>query len=342
MKHLRNQEGSVLVFVTLMVVLLLVMVGMGLDTGQLAYTRSTGQTAVDAAALAAASAIPTGSEPEVRNRATIFNNANTFTNSANNSIQNANVTLMQYDSTTQNLTKAPNIGAANAARVALESSNPYDAGATNSPINSPLFLTPLFNLLGLSSPGTLNVSVSAVAVNSAVVGLPMAVEVARCAGPNPTRLLQSSSSQGQGNSFNDNSGYTTYWINNTSPPTIQQFLNAADNCSGGLPAISGTQFCTQLNNGAIVSVYNDFRNLFLSNPGKCFLIPIVPSGSDWSRCQNIMEFGTWCPDPITPVVQSGNDRYLLGDLTCPSDPTTINPALKCYTQVLVRDKPSGM
>jgi hypothetical protein len=249
---------------------------------------------------------------------------------------------MEYNSATQSLKQATSIATANAARVALETNNGYSGVATNAAIKSPLFLTPLFNLLNISTQGSAKVDVSAVAVNSGLVGLPMAVEVARCSQANPMRLLQTSSSQGNGNSFNDNSGYTTYWINNTNPGTIQDFLNASDNCSGGMPAISGTGFCTQLNNGQIASSYNDFKTFFLANPGKCFLIPIVASGSDWSRCQNILEFGTWCPDSTTPVVQDGNDKYLLGSLTCPSDPTQVNPSLKCFTQVLVRDTKSGM
>ena len=57
MRAQKNERGSVLVFVTLMIVLLLVMVGLGLDTGQLTYVRNQGQAAVDAAALAAVSAI---------------------------------------------------------------------------------------------------------------------------------------------------------------------------------------------------------------------------------------------------------------------------------------------
>lgn len=350
MNQLRDQNGSVLVFITLMIVLLLVMVGLGLDTGQLAYTRGTAQPALDAAALAAASGIPTGSEIEVRNRATFFNSTNTFTGSATTAIAQANVTLMKFtlanpaDSTNKNYTlaQAASIATANAARVALETNNPYDAGATNTPIKSPLFLTPLFNLLGASTQGTQNVSVSAVAVSTGMVGLPMAVEQARCAGPNPTKLLQSSSSEeNKGKAFNDTSGYTTYWINATNPGTIQEFLRVSDDCSGGLAALSGAGFCTNLNNGAIVSVYDDFENLFRANPGKCFLIPVVPNGSDWQRCQNIMYFGTWCPDPSTPTVKNGNDRYLLGNLTCPTDPTAATN-LKCYTQVLVRDKASGM
>jgi uncharacterized membrane protein len=49
MNVLANQRGTVIVFITLMVVLLMIMVGMGLDTGMLTYTRATGQSAVDAA-----------------------------------------------------------------------------------------------------------------------------------------------------------------------------------------------------------------------------------------------------------------------------------------------------
>ena len=35
MKTLKNEDGSVLIWVTLMIVLLLMIVGIGLDTGQL-------------------------------------------------------------------------------------------------------------------------------------------------------------------------------------------------------------------------------------------------------------------------------------------------------------------
>ena len=58
MSHAKNEKGGVIVFMTFMIVLLLIMVGMGLDTGYLTYTRSQGQAAVDAAALAAVSGLP--------------------------------------------------------------------------------------------------------------------------------------------------------------------------------------------------------------------------------------------------------------------------------------------
>jgi len=43
-----NERGTVLIFVTLSIVLLLIMVGMGLDTGHLVFVRAQGQAAVDA------------------------------------------------------------------------------------------------------------------------------------------------------------------------------------------------------------------------------------------------------------------------------------------------------
>ena len=44
MQPVKNEQGYALVFVTLMIVLLLIMVGMGLDTGHLAYVRSQGHS----------------------------------------------------------------------------------------------------------------------------------------------------------------------------------------------------------------------------------------------------------------------------------------------------------
>ena len=58
MSRANNEKGGVIVFMTFMIVLLMIMVGMGLDTGYLTYTRSQGQAAVDAAALAAVSGLP--------------------------------------------------------------------------------------------------------------------------------------------------------------------------------------------------------------------------------------------------------------------------------------------
>lgn len=182
MKSERNEDGYVLIFATLMIVLLLILVGMGLDTGHLAYIRSQGQPAVDAAALAAASAVPSGKWSAVTDRAAKFNpggtnpgTGNNYLNSPDNEIDQQNVTLVKYDNATGEFTTSGvNITNANGARVALENNNPY-GGTAGKAMKSPLFLTPLLNLFGQTTETTANVSVSAVAVNQALPALPIVV-----------------------------------------------------------------------------------------------------------------------------------------------------------------------
>src|SRR5678816_806231 len=187
MQAVKNEQGFAMVFATLMVVLLLIMVGMGLDTGHLAYVRSQGQPAVDSAALAAASAIPSGNWSTVTDRAAKFNpggtnpgTGNNYLDSPSNQINQKNVTLVKYDNGTgEFITSGVNINNANGARVALESSNPYGGNAGKA-MKSPLFLTPLLNLFGQASNKTADVSVSAVAVNQALPGLPIVVVQGLC------------------------------------------------------------------------------------------------------------------------------------------------------------------
>ena len=348
MSQVKNERGAVLVFVTLIIVLLLIMVGMGLDTGHLAYIRSQGQPAVDAAALAAASAIPTNDPTEVNNRAAAFNSTNTYLNSSGNPISASNVTLVNYNPATGAIvpatgvtTSPPSTGNANGARVALEATNPY-GGSVGAPMKSPLFLTPLFNLFGQTVKTTADVSVSAVAVIRASPDLPIAMEEGQCAGPNPTKLLQS-------NKNTDTSGYTTYHINNASKTQINNLLDAGLTCSGGIPAV-GYNFCTELNNGQITSLYNEFENAFKIDQTRCYLIPVVKTGTSFNQCSPILDFAKFCPiqgddgfglGKTKSEDGQGWDRYIYGNITCGQNPFNI-PEVKCQIPTLVRDKASGM
>jgi hypothetical protein len=316
-------------------VLLLIIVGMGLDTGHLVNIRSQGQAAVDAAAIAAASAIPTGSTTQVNDRVAAFNSKNTYVDSPNNLLKDANITYVQYSPTDGKITTGPSVTLANAngVRVALEAKNPHTGATPATGILSPLFLVPLFELFGYSVNNTENVSVSAVAVLKATPGLPIAIEEARCGQPNPQKLLQSSSQQ-------DNSGYTTYWVNNASATQVKALLKSAQTCSGGIPPVA-IGFCTELNNGQMASVYSDFADVFKAHPGKCHLIPVVRNSSNWNQCENIKDFAKFCPDATTPVVQKGNDKYLYGSVTCGQNPYNTDNA-SCYVPTLVRDIKSGM
>src|SRR5262245_5829066 len=257
MKQSKNERGSVLVFVTLMMVLLFVMVGMGLDTGHLTYVRSQGQPAVDAAALAAVYALPTGQINDVYQRAAALNyngsQGNNYLDYNKNQIGADNVTLITYNQASNTFTKATSIATANGVRVALESTNPYDGTAKATPMKAPVFLTPLLNLLGQSAKGTQNVSVSAVAILTAIPGMPIAISgcqisggsctsdcqpaSAGCEGGSGTetdpyyncKLLQVDSSNNGNGGNNDNgkyqdSGWTTFGVPSANAPSIKALV----------------------------------------------------------------------------------------------------------------------
>jgi Flp pilus assembly protein TadG len=332
METVKNERGTVLIFATVLIVLLMIMVAMGLDTGHLVYVRAQGQAAVDAAALAAASAIPTGDDNEVKSRAAAFDTKNQYVGNTTNPITGANVTYVQYSSSNGTITTSGvNVVNANGVRVAMESTNPYTGAAPGTSISAPVFLMPLLRLFGQTADATEQVSVSAVAAIKAMTGLPIAIEQSRCTAPNPQRLLQTSSPR-------DNSGYTTYTISDTSAAEITALLRGAPTC--GLPS-TGIGFPTELNNGQISSVYNDFANVFRADPGKCYMIPVVRNSSNWNQQETIIDFAKFCPDPTNPVVQHGSDKYIQGTVTCGQNPYTITN-VKCYTSALVRDARSGM
>ena len=310
----KNERGSVLVFVTLMMVLLFVIVGMGLDTGNLAYIRSQGQPAVDAAALAAVNALPTLDINQVNNRAAELNYdstskmGNNYLDSSKNKIGKNNVTLVNYNNATGDITYVDpaNIATANGVRVAMESTNPYDGAAPATPMKSPLFLTPLLNLMGQNTKGTENVSVSAVAVLTAIPGMPVAIGgcqlndpnniysgcVPDCRPPgsdcavdgngnvigdgtpgNPFRnckLLQvSSSNNGNGQSVETPKYQTSGWTTFGVPSANAPSIKALvrnNSSCGNIPPINIGSGCIYLNNGQITPVLSEFGDVYSKNP----------------------------------------------------------------------------
>src|SRR5918993_270283 len=99
MQPVKNESGSVFVLITLMIVLLMVIVGLGLDTGQLTYVRNQGQSAVDAAALAAVSALPSRDPSQVNARALAFNSKNDYVASGADPLKSTDVSYVYYNST---------------------------------------------------------------------------------------------------------------------------------------------------------------------------------------------------------------------------------------------------
>jgi len=341
MKSVRNEQGFALVFATLMIVLLLIMVGMGLDTGHLAYVRSQGQPAVDAAALAAASAVPSGNWSTVTDRAAKFNpggsnpgTGNNYVNSPNNAINQKNVTLVKYENTTGDFTTTGvDITNASGARVALENSNPY-GGTAGKAMQSPLFLTPLFNLFGQKVKNTADVSVSAVAVNQALPGLPIVVVQNKCNQVGDVILDFQAGRK-------STAGWETYQIINASTDQIRELWDKLPYCAGQ-PAID-TGYCGNIANGVNSTIFNqNLKPMFKADPSRCYLIPVIPNGGNLNQCQDIIDWAQFCPAQGNNTADAfPSQGALKGTVTCGQSPWTSRDT-QCYVQRLVRDKTSGM
>jgi Flp pilus assembly protein TadG len=331
-----NNHGSVIVFVTLMIVLLLIMVGIGLDTGLLTYVRSQGQPAVDAAALAATSGLIQGTG-EVEARAAAFNATNNYVGSGGNSIGPDNLTYIKYDEGKRTITKV-DPAMANGVRVALETTNPYGGANAASPIISPLFLTPLLNLLGANVGGEANINVTAVAYLKNRPGFPVALR--QCVAGLDQYLIWSPMTI-------ETACWTTYTINPANEPIVEGMVTGTK-CDR-IPAVSQGQ-PIYLNNGTIATVLDAVDKTYGPMPPNkpCFTIPIVSESANCNQQSPITGFADIC---ITQVQKGGqpiampdggqSNHYMKADITCGVS-LSDKPANSCSLPVLVRDKLSGM
>ena len=331
-----NNRGSVIVFITLMIVLLMIMVGMGLDTGMLTYLRSQGQPAVDAAALAATSGLIQGTA-EVEARAAAFNATNNYVGSVGNSIGPGNLTYIKYDEGKRTITKV-DPALANGVRVALENSNPYGGTNAPSPITSPLFLTPLFNLFGANASGAADINVTAVAYLKNRPGFPAALR--QCT-PGPDQYLIWSPMT------IETACWTTYTINPANEPIVEGMVTGTK-CDR-IPAVSQYQ-PIYLNNGTIATVLDAVDKTYGPMPPNkpCFTIPVVSTSANCNQQSPITGFADIC---LTEVQKGGapttmpdggqSNHYLKADVTCNVN-LSDKPPNSCSLPVLVRDKLSGM
>jgi len=341
MRSLNNERGSVLVFITFMIVLLMIMVGMGLDTGQLTYTRSQGQAAVDAAVLSAVSglAMVVNPDAEVKARAAAFNSKNDYLSSPLNPISGSNITYVNYNSATGAITDLPNITGANGVRVALEKTNPYTTLAAGTAMKSPTFLTPLLNLLGQSTPSTADVSVSAVATMTAKPSIPIAIYSSVC-GQTDVQLVTHPS-----NPSGDNSCWTTYWDPPVDKPILQGLFTSSKTCSG-LP--NGGSDPIFLGNGNMPPVYESAKSLFSEDWSKCWIVPVVLEGSSCNRTDAIIDWAEICPKQVVfpgkdggGVCPEGGNTCIVADVTCGQSLYRTTDSL-CFSSRLVREPKSGM
>lgn len=341
MERVNNERGTVIVFITLMIVLLMIMVGMGLDTGHLVYTRAQGQAAVDAAALSAVSGLPDG-HMAVVSRASSFNSANTYTGQNQGNVIGAqNITYVSYDHASGAINSLPSITGANGVRVALETTNPYDPTASDTAMKTPAFLTPLMKLFGSSAPANNNVSVSAVSVMSARASIPIALWSTQCGLNGATKKNVDIKQQPPGS---ENSCWTTFLDKSSGANDIKALFTSAGSCSG-LPGASvglidvGTPIYE--NKGQAATVYDEANKLFFQDyPGQCWIIPVI-KGSGNCNAKNpspITDFASICP---TTIFKNGANSYIRADVTCgQSIHNTLDS--QCFSYRLVRDVKSGM
>ena len=345
MQTVKNERGSVIVFVTLMIVVLLIMVGLGLDTGQLTYVRNQGQAAVDAAALAAVSGLPTAkatnNPAEVVSRAAAYNSKNDYVESPTNSIGSNNISYVQYDFDTNTITNySSSLANANGVRVALE-------GARS--ITTPVFLTPLLNLLGISTSATQEVNVSAVATITERPTIPIALWSNVCPtsapydssviAPNVNILMQHPDQQ----TGNENSCWTTFLDCSSGAPDIKGGFQTASSCSGA--SIDGTIDLGTLicqNKGQVNTVLGAADTFFSANgmPNSWWVIPVIQGGANCDPT-NPTKVVTWAKIRPTAVVKNGNPKYITADVACGNNILQETNSSLCFSHRLVREPTKG-
>jgi hypothetical protein len=287
-----------------------------------------------------ASAVPSGNWTNVTDRAAKFNpggtnpgTGNNYLNSPQNQISNQNVTLVKYDNATGAFTTSGvNVTNANGARVALENTNPY-RGSAGKAMKSPLFLAPVLNLFGQPTSKTADVSVSAVAINQALPGLPSVVVEGLCGGSDVILDFQAGGKS--------TAGWETYQIDNASTDEVRALFEKLPYCAGQ-PAID-VGYCGNIANGVNETIFNGhLKPMFAADPSRCYLIPVIKNGGNLNQCQKITDWASFCPDKGNKTADAfPGPGKLKGSVTCGQSVFESRDSF-CFVQRLVRDKPSGM
>jgi Flp pilus assembly protein TadG len=341
MQNLTNEQGSVLVFITLMIVILMVMVGFGLDTGFMTYTRNTGQSALDAAALSAVSGLPdarrTNSDAPVNNRAVVYNSDNNYVTSNQNPIASTNVSYVTYDFSTGAIAYGVSRNAANGVRVAMESAN-------NDPLQAPAFLTPLLKLMGKSASASNPVSVSAVATIQARPAIPIALWETQCGVGNPPQTdVKIEMQHPDQTDTGENACWTTFFDCSSGAPDIKGGFTTASTCSGsGIDGniTIGSLICQ--NKGQVNTVLGAAQDFFLDTPanfGQWWIIPVLSGGGNCSPT-NPTAVKDFAKIRVTKVDKTGNPKYIQADIQCGQSLNALDESL-CFSHRLVREPTKG-
>ncbi|MGI0013755.1 MAG: pilus assembly protein TadG-related protein [Nitrososphaera sp.] len=327
MRILRDKRGAVLIYVTLFLLLLgLLFIALGTDVGWMAYVRTQGQAATDAAALRAAAAIPnyntSGSTTLAYNMASGLNSNNTVMNQA------AGVAGADVQFCTGDPNGTPNCSAATFPTPAL------GVSVTKT------YSTPLFFSRILNGGNNANITVSSIAWLGGPGGLCPDLPIALCAqniGYNPSA-----------GDFTCNESLDATLIPNTTDSAgwwapLGQQANASW-CSGVIsgnisPPCTSFSQTINLNNGEINTCQDALQDKFAAlgcftpkqgnTPGipgtqcapggdpelrkKCTVtLPVVVCGNAINQQQDIVGYASAC----IKYIQDNPDAYSQINLEC--------------------------
>ncbi len=328
MHILKNEQGVTLVFIGLLFFLMLLFLGVAVDIGWTTYARGQAQRRVDAAALAAGSALicpttfpyngytdcasyraaKTQARADLLAGASVNNVVNTSTNPANT------VAKMKYNATSQTLTAASDWTQANCNAVQVSEAVP-----------TPLFFSSIRNVFGASENGSMTVHVGA----TAYVGCPGAEKPPLPLGFCSSAINYPSNCNVAHGLQVPNGANNSGFMDPASLGTMSDSLcKALVNGTTTMPTVS-TGTTLNLNNGQLTSCLSAIQTQYNTNKdasGKwCVVVPVVDNCS-FVQSQPDSGFAMFC---ITSVITTGNPKYVDGYLQCPAN-FTGGPGGECF------------
>lgn len=328
MRTLRNEDGAVFALVGLAMFLLAALVGLATDFGVMAYVKNQGQSAVDTAALAAASAIPeyreAGDASLAMSRVEALDTANDVRGNPAD-VASASVEFLTYDVTTNAFT--------------CESGcEPEDVNAvrvTKTDYQSPFFFSWARNAFGGSSPNSIDVQASATAYlgcpaeeEGAGMG-PIALRECAIDFPEdcnvPKELVCQSGCEETSEESSDNSAFTTF--NLTGANACKQ-LASGNPPTNMVDTVHVGDVISLVGTGQVTSCLSELQDVFAHcSEAKCatdppeptciLTLPVIDCGGPESNAI-VVGFATAC---VTEVSVKGKEKWVKGSLECgPQEP----------------------
>ena len=318
MKHLKSQHGVAIIYVTLFLMVLgLLFFALGIDVGWLAYVRSQGQTAVDAAALAGAAGIPN------YNRTDDNTVVDSLITASNNSVAaGLKIDDRQFCGGSSSSPECPWSNSKTAAGVKV----------------SRTFQAPVFFGRLLDGKSNADITVSSTAWLGGVQGLRPDLDVAICGNPPPAGVGYNPSAPGGPTcSTSVSVDFSPSTTNNGAWWAFGTNLNAS-NCRGfvnnpdTIPFVQ-SQDSINLNNGQITSCMKAIEDRF-KNPDSLFCTPAICNGPDSPTkraCTVIIPIITCPGGPITGSldVQGFAAMCITDVVSNPASDASINGNLIC-------------